>query len=402
MPSIVKKSFHKFVRCRERDERMGFALTEEQGFIKDTIHRFVVKECEREMVKRMDEEGIFPEDLFRKLAGIGLCGLTIPEEYGGGGPNVLGAVLVIAELASIYPPLAGIFAIHSLLGGQALADMGTEDQKKRYLPGILDGSMLMTAALKETDQGCEEKGSGTMARQVDQRVLLNGIKSSVPLADHASLILVHIPTAKDGLTPGFFIIDVRSSGISVRPFEQVGFRGMSLCEMSLNGVAVSLEDKLGGNVDDDNAEQEQWSDLISFEDLSVAACGVGIAQGAFEYALNYAKERVQFGRPIVKFGAVQEMLINMAHKTYMANLLTYQAASLVDEGKKSSVEIMQARLAATEAARTVALYGVQIFGGYGYAMEYDAQRYFRDAVTLLTGGVPRHVLNNRLGLLLGY
>jgi alkylation response protein AidB-like acyl-CoA dehydrogenase len=129
---------------------------------------------------------------------------------------------------------------------------------------------------------------------------------------------------------------------------------------------------------------------------------MGLARGAYEYALNYAKERSQFGRPIIKFGAVQEMLVDMAQQARVAELLTCQAASLVDQGKDCLAEIIQARLAATEAARQVSLYGVQIFGGYGYAMEYDAQRYLRDAMVVLSGGETKQVLSNTLASLWDY
>ena len=141
---------------------------------------------------------------------------------------------------------------------------------------------------------------------------------------------------------------------------------------------------------------------MSAEHLAVAACGMGLAQGAYDYALNYSKERVQFGRPIIKFGAVQEMLVEMAQQARVAALLTCQAASLTDQGKDCLAEIIQARIAATEAARKAALYGVQIFGGYGYAMEYDAQRYLRDSMVLLSGGGTRQVLSNTLASLWSY
>jgi alkylation response protein AidB-like acyl-CoA dehydrogenase len=380
---------------------MDFALTEEQGFIRDTIQKVVAKECEREAIKRMDEEKIFPENLFRKVADIGLCALTVPEAYGGGGPNTLGAVIVTAELAAIYPALAGIFATQCLCGGQVIADLGTEAQKKRYLPGVIDGSALMTLALMEPEQGYEETGSRTTARADGENLILDGTKTFVRMADRAAFMITRVTIGSPGGVPAFVIVDVSSPGIGIRSLEQVGFHGMSLCEVSLSSVAIPVSERLGGDANA-STEQKKWEQVMSAEHLAVAACGMGLARGAYDYALNYARERVQFGRPIIKFGAIQEMLVDMAQQTRVANLLTCQAASMVDQGRDCLAEILQARLAATEAARKAALHGVQIFGGYGYAMEYDAQRYLRDAMVLLSGGGTRQVLSNTLGFLWGY
>ena len=380
---------------------MDFALTEEQGFIRDTIQKVVAKECEREAIKRMDEEKIFPENLFRKVADIGLCALTVPEAYGGGGPNTLGAVIVTAELAAIYPALAGIFATQCLCGGQVIADLGTEAQKKRYLPGVIDGSALMTLALMEPEQGYEETGSRTTARADGENLILDGTKTFVRMADRAAFMITRVAIGGPGGVPAFVIVDVSSPGIGVRSLEQVGFHGMSLCEVSLSSVAIPVSERLGGDADA-STEQKKWERVMSAEHLAVAACGMGLARGAYDYALNYARERVQFGRPIIKFGAIQEMLVDMAQQARVANLLTCQAASMVDQGRDCLAEIIQARLAATEAARKASLHGVQIFGGYGYAMEYDAQRYLRDAMVLLSGGGTRQVLSNTLGSLWGY
>ncbi|HPB69356.1 MAG: acyl-CoA dehydrogenase family protein [Syntrophales bacterium] len=380
---------------------MDFALTEEQGFIRDTIRKFVAKACDREQIKRMDEEGAFPAELFRKVSDIGLCALTIPEADGGGGPNTLGAVIVTAELAGIYPPLAGTFATHSLCGGKVLADLGTEAQRERYLPGVIDGSSLVTLALLEPDQGYDQSGTRTTARREGERVVLNGAKTFVRLADRAALILVRAALEDGDGTPAFFIVAAGTRGIRIRALETVGFHGMSLCKVGLDAVAVGAEERLGGDADAPT-ERKKLAGVMSAEHLAVAACGMGIARGAYAYALQYARERVQFGRPIIQFGAIREMLVEMALQARVAELLTCQAASLIDRGRECLPEIIQARLAAAEAARKTSLHGVQIFGGYGYAMEYDAQRYLRDAMVLLSGGGTRQVLGQALGVLWEY
>ncbi len=380
---------------------MDFALTEEQGFVKDTIQKFVAKECEREAIKKMDEEGIFPGKLFGNVADIGLCALTVPEAYGGGGPNTLGAVIVTAELAAIYPALAGAFATQSFCGGKVIADVGTEAQKNKYLPGVIDGSALITLALMEPGQGYEETGNMTIARPEGEQFVLNGTKTFVRLADRAAFMITRVAIASTEGVPAFLIVDMKSPGIVVRPLAQVGFHGMSLCEVSLNSVTVGASERLGGDADA-AAEQKKFERIMSAEHLAVAACGMGLAKGAYEYALNYAKERSQFGRPIIKFGAIQEILVDMAQHVRVAELMTCQAASLADQGKDCLAEIIQARLVATQAARKASLHCVQIFGGYGYAMEYDAQRYLRDAMVVLSGGGTKQTLSNTLASLWNY
>jgi alkylation response protein AidB-like acyl-CoA dehydrogenase len=380
---------------------MDFALTEEQGFVKDTIQKFVAKECEREAIKKMDEEGIFPANLFGKVADIGLCALTVPEAYGGGGPNTLGAVIVTAELAAIYPALAGIFATQSFCGGQIIAALGTEAQKKKYLPGVIDGSALMTLALMEPQQGYEDTVVRTTAKADGEQMVLDGTKTFVRLADRAAFMITRVVTESADGVPDFVIVDVNSPGIVVHSLPQVGFHGMGLCEVSLTSVAIAASERLGVAADA-ATQRKKWEQVMSSEHLAVAACGMGLAQGAYDYALNYAKERSQFGRPIIKFGAVQEMLVEMAQHARVSALLTCQAASLADQGKDCLAQIIQARLAATEAAHMAALHCVQIFGGYGYAMEYDAQRYLRDSMVLLSGGGTRQVLSNTLAGLWDY
>ena len=380
---------------------MDFALTEEQGFIRDTIRKFAAKECEREAIKKMDEEGAFPGELFGKLSELGLCALTVPEADGGGGPNTLGAVIVTAELAAIYPALAGVFATQSLCGGKLIADLGTPEQKKKYLPGILDGSALMTLAVMEPDQGYTEADSKTTVSADGKRLILNGTKAFVRFADHASSMIAYVGAGIDGDAADFVIVDLQNPGVAVRLLPQVGFSGMNLCDVSMDSAAVGGSEWLGGRAGRDSG-RTKMEKVMNAEHLAVAACAIGVARGAYDYALNYSRERVQFGQPIIKFGAVREMLVDMAQQTQAATLLTWQAASFADQGKDSLAESIQARIAATEAAHRAALYGVQIFGGYGYAMEYDAQRYLRDSMVLLSGGGTRQVLSNTLAGLWGY
>jgi butyryl-CoA dehydrogenase len=195
-------------------------------------------------------------------------------------------------------------------------------------------------------------------------------------------------------------VDAKSPGVTAGATNLVGTASLGIGEVRFENVTVSREDVLGG-AEGLNQGYKQWEVLQEAEHLEVAACGLGLAQGAYDYAVQYARERVQFGRPIIAFSAVKDMLVDMAVRIRSTRLVTLQAACLADEEKRCAVEAMTARILAVETARKASMDGVQVLGGYGYTMEYDAQRYVRDAMVLLGGASPQEMLREDLGELLG-
>jgi alkylation response protein AidB-like acyl-CoA dehydrogenase len=382
---------------------MDFKLTEEQEFIRDTIRRFIARECTREVAREADEKGAFPEKLFRPIADNGFCGLVVPEAYGGGGRNVLAAAVIVEELSAIFPALAGAFAACALGGGKNLSDLGSPGQKERYLPSVAEGSALFAGGILEPDAGYGRLAAGMTATPGGDGFLLNGTKHFVRLAGHAAAILTLTRTSpgsspREGLS--FFLVDAKSPGMTARAMDLVGTASLGIGEVRYENVAVSAEDLLGGPEGLDRG-WEQWAVIQEAEHLEVAACGLGLAQGAYDYAVQYAKERVQFGRPIIAFSAVKDMLVDMAVRIRASRLVTYQAACLADEQKRCAAEAAAARILAVETARNASMDGVQVLGGYGYTMEYDAQRYVRDSLVLLGGAGPQEMLRGDLGELLG-
>jgi alkylation response protein AidB-like acyl-CoA dehydrogenase len=194
-------------------------------------------------------------------------------------------------------------------------------------------------------------------------------------------------------------VDLKTPGISKSVIEKVGVRGMSLCQVDFRDVVVPGEDVLDGSARL-NSGWDQLVTVMESEHLETAACGLGIAQGVYDYAANYAKERVQFGKPIVKFEAVLHMLVDMAVSIHISRLLAYRAGWLADRGKSCLLEAVMARAHAAETARRAGMQSMQVLGGYGYTMEYDVQRYVRDSLVLLGGGRPVEVLKNSMGALL--
>jgi len=377
---------------------MDFAFSEEQGMIRETVRNFMSRECPRDVAKKTDESGQFPSGLFGTIKEMGFCGLTVPEAYGGGGPNTLGAVLVAEELASLYPSLAAVFIASAFCGGNTISSMGSPEQKRRFLPDLVQGASLFAYAFRERDEAYGGGPVKTTAAASGDAYLLNGVKSWVRLADRADYFLVTATTDPGKEPPGgmtVFIVDAKSNGISIQAADAVGFDSVNLCEVVFKDVAVGASDILGGP-EMLGRGGEQFERLIDSENLEVAGVAVGLAQGAFEYASQYAKDRVQFGKPIVDFGAVRHMLVDMAVKIRSARMLAYQAAWRNDRGENNAIESAVARVTAVEAAHSAAFDCVQVLGGYGYAREYDAQRYLRDSLVMLTGGETIETIKDRI------
>ncbi len=347
---------------------MDLRLTDEQAAIRETVRDFMAKECPREVARDLDAHAEFPRALLNRIAALGFCGLTAPEEFGGAGDNLLGAAIVVEEIAALAPVLAGAFASATLRGGRVIARLGSDEQKKRWLPALARGELLFTYA--EGELALEDSG-------------LRGICKFVALADEADYVIARVDDS-------CWILGAKGDGMRIQRVKKLGFRGAHLCRVAFEGAHC---ERLGG--------AEDWHMIASLRQIETSAVCVGIAQGAYDYAAQYARERIQFGKPIVEFEAIQHMLVDMAIDLRATRLLLYQACSLAEHGMPHALEAAVAKARAVELARRAALQTVQILGGYGYMMEYDAQRYVRDALALLDGSTSVEVLKNEIGILLG-
>lgn len=373
---------------------MNFNLSDEQAFVKDTIRRFMTRECPRDVAHQMDQAGKFPGELLRKVAGLGFCSLTVPEEYGGGGPNLLAAALVAEEIAAMLPPLAGAFAGIAFRGGQVIAALGSEAQKQRLLPAIVRGELLFSYALDQPTAAVEASQT-TAARQAGA-FILNGRKAFVALAGRADYLSV---LARTGDGQSLFLVPATAQGIDYQPVATVGYRGSGLSEAVFQDVRLSVDDLLGGPAQLNRGE-DQGHVLQTVDHLASAAIGLGIAQGAYDYAAGYASERVQFGQRLAQFEAVQHMLVDLAIDIRAARLLFYQACWQADQGQPFDLTAAMARARTGALARQAGLQSVHILGGYGYMAEYDAQRYMRDSLVLFSGSETTELLKNSVGSLL--
>ncbi len=358
---------------------MDFAFTENQEMIRDTFQRFAERELTREYVRWLDENCDFPPDeLRKKIAELGYFGIGVPEEYGGIGCGSVESTIATEELATGSVAVAIAVGIVSIGGTRPLCDFGTEEQKHRYLPGIVGGEKKWSFALTEPAGGTDILGAiaTTACREGDEYVI-NGSKIFISGAHKADYILTVAITDKEakrknGLS--VFIVDAKSAGVSIRLIPKLGIHACGTCEVHYEDVRVPAENLVG-------QENQGWYQLLSTlnpERIGTATLSLGIAKAAFADALQYSKERTAFGKPIGQFQILQNYLAEIAIEIENARNLIYKCAWLCDKGERYDVEAAMAKIVACRASQKAALSGMEILGGYGYTMEYDMQRHFRD------------------------
>ncbi len=387
---------------------MDFTLTADQLFIRDTLRRFIQKECRRETVHALDEQfasgsaegAAHYAAWLAKLAEIGLCGLTVPEAFGGGG-DLQGAVLAIEELAAAAPVLALAYASISLNAGWALARFGSPAQQQELLPRAALGELKISLALQPDPfprGSIGAAGPGVRADWHSGGAALDGRAPYVLFAGaggaHYLLVEAHSNGSPAG--PTLFLAPADAPGLRFQAALAVGLRGAMPGEAVFEQVSLSAGQVLGGP---QMAEQGagQLESLAALDQLCGAALGLGMAQGAYLYTLQYARERSQFGQVLLTFEAVEHMLVEQAVQLQALRWLVYHAAWLADQGKPFGLEAAMARLQAGSLARQAGLQSVHILGGYGYMAEYDAQRAMRDALVIFPGGGAPDSLKTRIG-----
>ncbi|MEA2365544.1 MAG: hypothetical protein QOI32_1056 [Thermoleophilaceae bacterium] len=345
-----------------------------------------------------DREDAFPDEMLEQMKELGLLGITIPEEYGGMGLDLVTYAMIIEELARGWITVAGIVNTH-LIGCYLLKTFGTDEQKQYFLPRMATGEMRGAFSLSEPEVGSDVQGlRATATRQEDGSWALHGQKMWVTGSLRSSVIFVLMksdPAADPphrGITcfiaekePGVAEPGGQFAGVTISPkIAKMGYRGIETSEVVFDGYRCPANRILGG---EEGLGQgfRQMMDALETGRVNVAARGVGIAQRALELALRYSQERKAFGKPIAKHQAIQFKLADMATKVEAARLLTQQAASMKDAGRRSDLEAGMAKLFACEAGKEVVEEAFRIHGGYGYSKEYEIERLYRDAPLLLIG-----------------
>jgi alkylation response protein AidB-like acyl-CoA dehydrogenase len=362
---------------------VDFRPTEEQQLLRRSVREFAETEM-RPHVREWDEHQHFPVELMPKLASLGLLGIQFPEQYGGAGLSAIDYCICIEELARVDPAVALSVAAHNGLCSAHIFLFGNEQQKQKYLPPLTRGQKIGAWGLTESSSGSDAAGMRTTATRAGDCWVLNGSKTFTTHGRVGDTMVVMAVTDRAAGTKGIsaFIVDKGTPGLSPgKKEDKLGMRASDTSEMLFENCRIPADQLLG-------AEGQGFVNTMQVLDagrIGIAALSVGLAQGAYEAALAYAKVRKSFGKTISTFQAIQWKLADAATRIEAARLLTYRAAYLKDRGGRTSLESSMAKLYASETAVRVAEDCVQIHGGYGFVKDYPAEKYFRD-VKLTTIG----------------
>ncbi len=362
---------------------MDFLLTEDQKLLRDTIRNFCQKEIQP-IVKEIDEKAIWPADLTPKLAGLGLLGIVMPTDYSGCGYTNLDYVIILEEISKVDPAVGLVVAAHNSLCANHINLFGTPGQKEKYLTRLASGQTLGAWALTEAGSGSDAAAMTTKAEKKGDGWVLNGNKQFITNGSNAEIAVIMAVTdpskGRNGISA--FILEKGMAGFQPgKKLDKLGIRASDTSELILEDVKVPAENLLG-------EEGKGYRGAMAVLDggrVSIAAFSLGIAAGALECALKYAKERVQFEQPIANFQAIQWMLADGFTELEAARLLTYRAACLEDQGKKIPKESAMAKLYASELAVKASSWSVQIHGGYGFIKDYPAEKFYRDSKVATIG-----------------
>jgi len=380
---------------------MNFELSDEQQLIRDTVRNFAEREI-KPQARELDEKGEFSIELTKRIGEMGLFGMNLPEKYGGQGLDTLSYIIAVEEIARVDGSHAATLAAHNSLGIYPLFGYGTEEQKLKYLPQLCTGDALWSFGLTEPGAGSDSRGSKTTAVLDGDEWVING--SKIFITNGSSVIskgctVQAVSDAKNGKKEfTTILVEKGTAGFTAKTMHgKMMWRASDTSELYFDDCRVPKENLLG----EVGKGSKIMLSTLDGGRLSIAAMGLGLAQGAFEMALAYANERKQFGKPISKFQINAFKLADMATKIELARNLLYKACWLKDEGKAFTKEAAMSKLYCSEIAREVADEAVQLHGGYGLMKDYDVERFYRDQRLLQIGEgtseIQRLVISRQIG-----
>jgi short/branched chain acyl-CoA dehydrogenase len=377
---------------------VNFDLSEEHQLVRRTVREFATERV-APVAAELDREHRFPYELVQELAGLGLMGIPIPEEYGGAGSDTLSYAIAIEELTRIDSSVAITVAAHTSLGTMPIFLFGTEEQRQQWLPDLASGRKLAAFGLTEPDAGSDAGATRTRAELRDGSWAINGSKIFITNAgtDITACVVITARTGEDEISN--LIVPNGTPGYEISaPMEKLGWRASDTRELSFHDASVPEGNLLGER----GQGFKQFLEILDGGRISIAAMGLGLAQGAYDLAFGYAKERHQFGKPISSFQAIQFQLADMAVEIEAGRQLAYKAAWLKDQGRPFAEAAAMAKLYTGELSHRVVNQALQIHGGYGYMDESPISRLYRDQKILEIGEgtneVQRMVIARHLGL----
>lgn len=364
---------------------MDFQLSDEQRLYRDTLRSFVDREIVP-VARDWEHEGRYPSEIVEGMRKLGLFGLVVPEEYGGLAADTVSFALTFEEVARGWMGIAGILGSHSV-SCWMLTRHGTDEQRNRYLPGLAAGERRTGIALTEPNAGTDLQGITTTAKRDGDDYILHGTKMWITNARHADPLPVLVKTdptaspAHRGMS--ILLVDADTAGFEItKDMGKLGYKGTESCEVVFDGARVPSSQLLGGV---EGRGLQQALSALETGRINIAARSVGVAQRAYEEALQYSRDRMAFDHPIGDFQAVQLRLAEIASGLQAARLMTYWAASRMDDGVRMDTESGMAKIFASEAALHCATDAMRIHGGYGYSTEFEVERLYRDAPLMSIG-----------------
>jgi len=371
--------------------------------LRETLLRFIEKEMPLDLVRQWDRDNVFPHDVHAKLAELGLMGLTVPEEYGGGGRDVRATIVAIELLCGRSMAVGGPYIQSACYAGLNIAEVGSERQKRELLPRVVNEGMIFAYGISEPDVGADVAAVRTTGRIDGDRLIVNGSKrfcSGAKIADYIYTLVRTGPKDEKYKNLTLVLIPSLAEGITFEAQHALGLKGTGTYDVTFADVSVPLQNVVG----EETGWNTAWSMLVGpgldIEKIEVAAMALGIAAAAVDEAWAYAQERSQFGKPISSFQSIRHMLAEVKTKLHACRVLTYQTAETLDREGKAPLETAMTKLFVCQAAQEIVLTCQQILGAYGYIKEFDMERHVRDILIMpILGGSSAIQKNNICNML---
>jgi alkylation response protein AidB-like acyl-CoA dehydrogenase len=383
---------------------MDFIESEEITALRANVRRYVERECPPGKVERWDREDFIPREELQKLGELGICGVCIPEEYGGLGHNVTMMVAAVDELARCSTGLASYFFMCSGYGGLNIAESGSEAQKRRFLPELAAGRLAFSYGLSEPDVGADLGNVKTRADRSGDRIVVNGAKrwtSAASMNDYIYALVRSGPPEARRKNLSFILIPTSAPGVTVTVLSAMGHNGVPLADVTFDNVELSIDDVVGGEAGWNNGWNVLAGPALEVEKLGPASIAIGVAEAALAEAWAYSQQRVQGGKRICGHQAVRHALSEAQTQLQAARLMLQHATWLVEQRLPSAAATCMAKLFVTERAKEVTLACQQVMGAYGYAHGFNMQRYVRDVLAIPIYGGSSAIQRNNIANLLG-
>lgn len=373
--------------------------------LRDTIRRFAARECPPQAVSRWDREDFIPREMLHRLGELGLCGLGVPEEYGGTGRNVPALVATLEELARVSSGLASYYCMCAAYAGLNITESGTPEQKRALLPRVAAGRLSFSYGLSEPNIGADLAQVETRAERQGDRITVNGMKrwtSGATQNDYIYALVRSAPPEARRRNLSFLLIPTQAPGVTITRLGGMGNNGTPLTDVALTDVQLTIDDVVGGEAGWNNAWNILAGPSLEVEKLAPAAMALGIAEAALAEAWDYSQQRRQGGRRICAHQAVRHVLADARTALQAARLMLAHAAALVQQGRPSAAATSMAKLFVTERARDVTLAcQQQVMGAYGYAHGFGMERHVRDVLGPTIYGGSSAIQRNNIANLLG-